>query len=721
MSSRALRKLQNDDDLLASILAKSAPPNGDSEDHQPTIQNPKKQNFFALMNDEEGEDDNDDGVGSEEESNFAEPVKVTVQTKSAKKANKKRKQKKKNQAVKGNHVQENDENENDDDDSDFERLILKFQKKDIAQSRSRTFDGSDEYFTASESENEDNTREADASDIITRKWKYDNAFTKFPIKSLHKYKNLFNTDFKKLDPHTEFKLLFDDISAESLEDIDSMSSTAISPQYLKQIQRMKRIVRNWGGKDHRSVPNGPGGSVHRLQFTKVRNDWLPTPRGELSMKMLSQEDVLDWQLWQRPTDWKDVIMEDVKRWQKYVTFYKFEPLNTDLNKKAMTEFYLNVIANPDHEALVNLVASQFPYFVPGLLQVALITVRQGDRSNTNGLLQRALFVFDRALKATLSFDSLSCQLPYIYFYNRQFYLTIFRYILTLSQRGAMATASEWCKVLWSLSPLEDPLGCRYFIDHYLLLSNDYQTMISMSTSALMNWYKEWYTLGFSLGTVLSYLRIEDFDKAKLELQKCFNHHFLSLCEIYLEKLAGEPSLVSKIKTDYDTEDRSQVIILKSYMTRFSQLWSKTEDITFLRSELTKLLEAYKRGEINLGTENKANCDDGFDELDNPFFIEDIPINLLRFVILSEESSVMGSIPTNIWSDYEVFEFDVLTPTATTKESLDVLENVKTFINDKDLLESQAAMIQDEDILNQIRQLSLNQYIQQHETPHEEQH
>lgn len=715
MSSRALRKQQNDEELLASILSKSEIK---KEAKVSVAKQKQPQNMFALMND----DDNSESDGSIEdvqhsEEEKIEPIKISLPSKSQKKKKNQKKNKKKKDQRKQQVQEEDDEIAEEEDDEEFDKLLLQFQKKDIKKSnktrKSTTDAEGDEFYTASESEFDDEdldkvSKYYETPNVIVDEMKFDVGFSKFPISSLRSTN--FNSDFKKLDPHTEFKLLFDDISAESLEDIDSMASTSISPQQLKQIQRLRRLVRNWGGKDHKSVPNGPGGSAHRLQFTKVRNDWLPTPRGELAMKTLTNEDLLDWQLWQRPLDWKDMIQQDLDEWKKNITFYKFEPLNDDLNKKAMTEFYLNVIAHPDHEALINLIASQAPYHVPGLLQVALITVRQGDKSNTNGLLQRALFVFDRALKTNVLFDSNSCQLPYIYFFNRQFYLAIFRYVLTLAQRGAVATASEWTKVLLSLSPMEDPLGCRYFMDHYLLLSNDYQYIIDMSKSPLMNCYKEWYTWGFSMGVVLCYLKIGETKSAETELLKCFKQHAPLLGELYVEKLAGDSALLG----DFTIEgNAAKKLEYKTYLARFSMLWKSAEELTFLHNTITNLFTQYKEGKINIA--GKDPLDDGQTEMENVFYIENIPINLLRFAILSEESSVMGAIPANIWSDYEVFESDVLPPQPNSRESIDVIETVKSFINERDLVGAQAMRMQDEDILNQIRELSLNQYIQANET------
>ncbi|CAI4363014.1 BDM_1a_G0012220.mRNA.1.CDS.1 [Saccharomyces cerevisiae] len=720
MSSRALRRLQDDNALLESLLSNSnANKMTSGKSTAGNIQ--KRENIFSMMdNVRDSDNSTDEGQISEQDEEAAvagerdtqsnaQPKRITLASKSSRrKKNKKAKRKQKNHTAEAAKDKGSDD---DDDDEEFDKIIQQFKKTDILKyGKTKNDDTNEEgFFTASEPE-----------EASSQPWKSflslesDPGFTKFPISCLRHSCKFFQNDFKKLDPHTEFKLLFDDISPESLEDIDSMTSTPVSPQQLKQIQRLKRLIRNWGGKDHRLAPNGPGMHPQHLKFTKIRDDWIPTQRGELSMKLLSSDDLLDWQLWERPLDWKDVIQNDVSQWQKFISFYKFEPLNSDLSKKSMMDFYLSVIVHPDHEALINLISSKFPYHVPGLLQVALIFIRQGDRSNTNGLLQRALFVFDRALKANIIFDSLNCQLPYIYFFNRQFYLAIFRYIQSLAQRGVIGTASEWTKVLWSLSPLEDPLGCRYFLDHYFLLNNDYQYIIELSNSPLMNCYKQWNTLGFSLAVVLSFLRINEMSSAHNALLKAFKHHPLQLSELFKEKLLGDHALTKDLSIDGHLAENLE---LKAYMARFPLLWNRNEEVTFLHDELSSILQDYHRGNVTIDS-NDGQDHNNINNLQSPFFIAGIPINLLRFAILSEESSVMAAIPSFIWSDNEVYEFDVLPPMPTSKESIEVVENIKTFINEKDLAVLQAERMQDEDLLNQIRQISLQQYIHENEESNE---
>lgn len=698
MSSRALRKLQKDDDILESLLNKVSqyPPKqkGHTSNHT---------NLFAAIGHEILEDEQEDAT---------EPSNEQLVQSEPKPSTSKRKNKKKVKKRKADNVIASRE---DIDDNEFEAALRQFRNNDVNTNDPYTIlgesddsgkDDNDHYETASDHESADfNFRAYNHVDYITGDAINDPGFSAFPVEALKQCTAFFNLDFKKLDPDVEYKTLFDDVSQASLRDIEATTSAAVSPQYLKQVDKLKRLVRNWGGKDMRTVPVGPGMHAQRLRFTQIRNDWLPTPRGELNMKKLNRSELMEWQLWQRPSDWRDVVQERVNELDEAITFYKFEPLDVDISKKSMTDFYLSVLVHPDHEAIINLISSKYPYHVPGLLQVALITIRQGDKTNTNGILQRALFVFDRAMKKNIKLDGLTCQLPYIYFFNRQFYLAIFRYIQALAQRGTIATAANWCKVLWSLSPLEDPLGVRYFIDHYLLLNEEYSYIINLSNSPLINTYKQWYTLGLSLGIVLSYLRRGNRVLAAKEIAKSYRHHPKSLARLYLEKLAGDQQIEKLIDLDGTAVEN---IEYASYSTRFDLVWNQSTDLDFLHEEIQKCIRAHStRKESSLNEQIVP-------QINNPFFITSIPVNLIRFTILSEESSSMACIPSNIWSDFAVYEFDVLPPQPTTKESQEVLESLQTFVNEKYMSISQEALNEDENLLDQIRQLSMQEFISEME-------
>ncbi|CDO96089.1 unnamed protein product [Kluyveromyces dobzhanskii CBS 2104] len=706
MSSRQLRRLGKDDleTTLLKLTSKSGSPAVVEEDEEHNERaKPVSSNPFMFMNDEDGEDEEDEDEVEPVPAEVLAP-KVEIETKSqklnAKKANKKKNKKNKKQGKK-----EADPANEDEDDEEFYRLLNQFQKKNVKAYKS--LDSEDEYdeyddddgFTTAD---EDANQEKEDGSSVWKRYdlRNDPGFSKF--KHFKQLAAMFESfDFKQLIPDNEFKQLFDDLSPESLQDIDSVTSTHVSPEVLKQIDRLRRLVKNWSGKDKRSVPNG--GSVRKLQFTKIRDDWLPTVRGEFLMKKVSNEQLVSWLKWQRPLDWDTVIKDDVERkWSKHFDYYKFDALDDTGSKKALTEFYLSTVLHPDHEALISIISSQFPYHVPGLLQVALICVRQGDKSNSNGLVERALFVFDRCLKNGILFNGKDFQLPYIYFYNRQFYLAIMRYIQVVSQRGAISTAAQWCKTLLSLSPLEDPLGARYFMDHYLAVNEEYQYIIQMVKNPLFNLYKQWFTLGLGLTAVYSYWKLSCIEEAQQLLRQVWKHYPSSVYKIYTEVLLADPS---QLKFKIPSADVSTSIETKAYITRMGVVWKETEAKKFLRDELASIFNT-----CSLNT--PSNDIDEDDTTPSPFFIENIPINLLRFAVLSQESSVMAAIPEKIWSDYSVFEFDVLPPKPHDRESEDVIETIESLIDSKHLEVSQMERFADEELLQQINQLSLREYLEQ---------
>ena len=721
MSSRQLRRLGGKDDLETTLLkltSKSSSPDAIAEEETVVSVHEKpsttQSNMFMLMGDDETcEVDSEEAEKEEEEKEeetVAQPKKVVqVETKSQKKNRKKNSKKNKGKKSKGKQSNTQSSLKDDEEDEEFDRLLAQFQKKTVASYKSLDSQGGyDEYddeegfMTADEGKIGDGD-ESRTSSAYGKQYdlRTDPGFSKF--KHFKQLYSLFESfDFNRLIPDNEFKLLFDDLSPETLQDIDSVTSTSVSPEVMKQIEKLKRLVKNWSGKDKRSVPNG--GSVRKLQFTKIRDDWLPTVRGEFLLKKLGKQELVPSLKWQRPLDWETVINEDAEyKWLRHFTYYKFDALNQTNSKKALTEFYLSTILHPDHEALISIISSHFPYHVPGLLQVALICVRQGDKSNSNGLVERALFVFDRCLKTGIQFNAKDFQLPYIYFYNRQFYLAIMRYIQIVSQRGAISTAAEWAKTLLSLSPLEDPLGARYFMDHYLAANEEYQYIIQLVRNPLFNLYKQWFTLGIGLTAVYSYWKLECLQESRELLQRVWKKYPSALHTIFTEFLLGDPSSV-KINLEYPSVSDS--IETKAYMTRMGAIWKDHDSKTFLHDEL---LHIFKTVPVESTDSEEENYDDASP---NPFFIEDIPVNLLRFAILSQESSVMAMIPEEVWSNYSVFEFDVLPPQPHDRESEEVVETIETLIDSKQLELAQMERFADEELLQQINQLSLQEFMEQ---------
>lgn len=357
------------------------------------------------------------------------------------------------------------------------------------------------------------------------------------------------------------------------------------------------------------------------------------------MDEVTSENLLNLYTTKFKNDWKEILQGDIAKEYKYgIKYYNVEP-GPAFSIAATTEFFMSVVVQPDHESLIHLL-QKCPYSIETILQVACILQRQGDNSNTNGLIERALFVFDWSLPNSFELGNGKTRLPFEYFLNRQIYLTIFRYISVLTQKSIFFTALTYCKLLLSFDPMDDPYGVRYLIDYYAFLSDEFQYLIDFVNSPLCRCYEEWLTAPLMYTVSLCYFKLGKAEEAKQALKDAYLRHPYTGHQI-LEKLGdiAHPWLLQ------DVNDAVK-IGTAMYTVRLNTLVETPELKNFLTKELAAIIE--KTGKPNLGAYYTNN-------------LEKIPDNLIRNAVLSNESSVMAKMPESFWSDNDVYEFDVLPP------------------------------------------------------------
>lgn len=478
--------------------------------------------------------------------------------------------------------------------------------------------------------------------IVVPEQYIDPGFSNFTAQDFKDTLPLLQFNTRNLDPDNEYKELFGHISSKVLNDADSTTSSFTSPEVLAQIKQVAQRVRNWGGKDRRSMP----GTTRKLTLTKIRDDWIPTNVKNITMSELSHREVKELKQTKNSNDWIDVIEDETK--QEYNAGIRYFRFTSNRNETALNaHFLLSVSIRPNHETLIHLLQAN-PYHVESILQVSNILVRQGDKSNNNGLIERALFVFDRALKANFQLGTALNRLPFEYFLNRQFYLAIFKYINVLTQKGTFFTAFNYCKLLLSINPTEDPYGVRYFFDFYAVMAQEYQYLIDFTQSALCQSYINWITPGLMYSVVLSYLHLNKPAEAAKALADAFNmypylglHLLEDVCKTQLGSLNLNTKFVNHI---YKNLSSNVELLSQTYSVRAKLMWKDINHIKFLNAELIKIL-------------NTANVAD----LQCDKIGEEIASNLLRYAILSNENSLMSKIPKEFWTDNEIFEYDVLPP------------------------------------------------------------
>lgn len=451
---------------------------------------------------------------------------------------------------------------------------------------------------------------------------------------------------KNLDPDTEFLNLFGSLSLESIEDANSTTSLAASPEVLAQFKKLARQMRGWGGKDYRSVP----GTSRKLLLTRIKDDWLPTTHKMLQMNDLTIQQAVDTKYYKEEDAEYHVLHNKVKAEEKLgIRYFQFSKPMTVSDRVANTQFYANVVITPNPEALMTLLQLH-PYHIENLLQVAMVMLRQGNnKATSNALIEKALFVFDRCFgkrfhELLQNGQTELIRLPYERFMNRQFYLALFRIIIGLGERSTFFTALCYCKFLLALSPAEDPLGVRYFIDHYAILSEEYRYLVDLVDSPLVQTYSQWYTPGLAFSNVLALLHLGRNDNAREALNKAVDAHPFCASEL-LQRVCGSSYALISDPTE------SIALAAETYLIRAALLWKEQSHIEFLRIETIKLI-----GKKTAGQSWILKWFKGKGTEETP-----LPVNLLRFVLLSGENKVLAKVPHKVFDMEDTNEFDVLPP------------------------------------------------------------
>ncbi|XP_066541063.1 transcription factor 25 isoform X2 [Hoplias malabaricus] len=124
-----------------------------------------------------------------------------------------------------------------------------------------------------------------------------------------------------------------------------------------------------------------------------------------------------------------------------------------------------------------------PYHVDSLLQLSDVCRIQEDQETARDLIERALYSFECAFHPVFSLTSGTSRLDYRRPENRAFYLAVYKHMMFLEKRGCPRTALEYCRLILSLDPDNDPLCMLLLIDFLCLRCREYTYLIRI--------YEEW--------------------------------------------------------------------------------------------------------------------------------------------------------------------------------------------------------------------------------------
>ncbi|XP_063190946.1 ribosome quality control complex subunit TCF25 isoform X2 [Chroicocephalus ridibundus] len=200
------------------------------------------------------------------------------------------------------------------------------------------------------------------------------------------------------------------------------------------------------------------GDQRQRQRQCVRGTWLTTPQST----------------WPRYTR-TGIVMElvDTKGGVQYFTFEHHRKY-----QEVQLKFLENV-ETMDPNSVVPLLQALEPYHVDSLLLLSDVCRMQEDQEMARELVEQALYSLECSFHPLFSLTSGTCRLDYRRPENRSFFLALFKHLMLLEKRGCPRTALEFCKLILSLDPENDPLCVLLLIDFLSLRAREYTFLTRM--------------------------------------------------------------------------------------------------------------------------------------------------------------------------------------------------------------------------------------------------
>nr|KAF6271146.1 transcription factor 25 [Myotis myotis] len=309
-----------------------------------------------------------------------------------------------------------------------------------------------------------------------------------------------------------------------------------------------------------------------------------------------------------------------------------------------------------------------PYHVDSLLQLSDACRFQDDQEMARDLVERALYSMECAFHPLFSLTSGTCRLDYRRPENRSFYLALYKQMSFLEKRGCPRTALEYCKLILSLEPDEDPLCMLLLVDHLALRARDYEYLIRL--------FQEWEAHrnlsqlpNFAFSVPLAYFLLsQQADLPEQELSSAREKASLLVRQALimfpgvlmplLECCSVRPDAAVACHPFFGPNSEisqppalSQLVSL--YLGRSHFLWKEPAIMSWLEENVREVLQAVDAG------------DPAVEECENrrKVLYQRAPRNIHRHVVLSEIKEAVAALPPDVTTQ-SVMGFDPLPPSDT---------------------------------------------------------
>ncbi|XP_012512612.1 PREDICTED: transcription factor 25 [Propithecus coquereli] len=306
-----------------------------------------------------------------------------------------------------------------------------------------------------------------------------------------------------------------------------------------------------------------------------------------------------------------------------------------------------------------------PYHVDSLLQLSDACRFQEDQEMARDLVERALYSMECAFHPLFSLTSGACRLDYRRPENRSFYLALYKQMSFLEKRGCPRTALEYCKLILSLEPDEDPLCMLLLVDHLALRARNYEYLIRL--------FQEWeghrnlsQLPNFAFSVPLAYFLLSQQtdlpeqelgsarEKASLLIRQALTMFpgvlmpLLEYCSVRPDATVASHRFFGPNAEISQPPALSQLVSL--YLGRSHFLWKEPATMSWLEENVRQVLQA-----VDAGDPAVEAC-----ESRRKVLYQRAPRNIHRHVILSEIKEAVAALPPDVTTQ-SVMGFDPLPP------------------------------------------------------------
>lgn len=205
--------------------------------------------------------------------------------------------------------------------------------------------------------------------------------------------------------------------------------------------------------------------------------------------------------------------------------------------------------------------------------------------------------------------------------NREVWLTVWRYIMSLERKGTWSTVYEWAKFLLSLDPA-DPYWISLIVDNAAIRGRRASHFVDLCSHPYYK--KRWANHpNIQCTLALAYRMLGDTERCNEQLQKAMSLYPWVFC-----RLASELNIdpVPKKIWGYQPPDVPHELYTELYITRAKDLWNIPEAVSLIK-------EFGRTIEVHSPTSQAP----------------DISLDVARHVILSEIRPALSFIPRHFLS------------------------------------------------------------------------